>query len=186
MFNIEDYKRAVNDLMKDDEFALDDKKLTAVRQTKESVTKKRNILGFSGVFGVSMAGLNVAANIMDKDIQTPAIAIAVAGLSVAGMKFMEYTTSKREQELLSGQNYKILNKYIDNEIKNSCYMFENEEARTDALNDLQAEIRLYNSLRTTDIDYQDFVGEEKQEETDETNEVDVVDYVIDDSSELGE
>ena len=170
-FNVTDYKKAVNDLMKKDkEFALDDKKLSIVRQTRESVSKTKNVLGASGVFGISMVGLNIASSIMDKDIPNPAIALACAGLSVAGMKFMEYSTAKREEELLSTQNYKILNKYIDNGIKNSCYMFENYETRTDALNDLQAEIRIYNSLRTKDIDYQDYIDENDMENDDNVSE----------------
>ena len=173
MFDLERYKKAVTELMEDDEFALDDKKLTAVRQTKESVTKKRNILGFSGMFGLTMAGLNVAANVMDKDIPTPAIAVALAGLSVAGMKFVEYRSIKREEELLSSQNYKILNRYLDNKAKEANCSYDDfedgYEQKVEDINDLQADIRAYNAIRTKDIDYQDYINKETQVETTETS-----------------
>ena len=53
-------------------------------------------------------------------------------------------------------------------------------------NNLIKAVKVYEVVNDTKFSYKDYIGEEVQEETFETKEIESVDYLIDDSSELGE
>lgn len=142
------------------------------------------ILGDQEFLGCSVAGMSI----MMASMVGPVIATGIGANKsnkcanqIENMLFKQYRVNTEAQDLIdSGLEEEDAKLKAEEKVT----IYTQSECDEHYSNLIKA-VKVYEVINDTKFDYKDFIGEEVQEEF-ETKEIESVDYVIDDSTELGE
>ena len=197
-------RKAVNEMIENDEY-----KKIAEEKTKWEKINQRCMSGKTiaasiagGCIGVGIAALPAAIGSDDflgcltaggcvtvGSMMTTTVVSAIAGGKIGkcnnkidNMLFNRYRVNVEAQDLINVG----LREEDAKEIAEVRVMNYTQSESDEHYNNLIKAVKVYEVVNDTKFSYKDYIGEEVQEETFETKEIESVDYLIDDSSELGE